>query len=137
MKPELDRPNWVYERGRCTLESKFIELLDTVKFDIREANKVLSPARHGQLFSVEECTREKFRVRRYPECKRRDDSGFVTFELKRDSLVVHLPGERHFDIVPRWNEVELRCDLVVDGKSLDLWQITQKALGNFIFEDDS
>lgn len=47
-----DRPNWVDRRGRCNLESKFKDLFEAVKFDVKEANKVPRDARSGQLFEV-------------------------------------------------------------------------------------
>ena len=138
MSPTLDRerPNWVDERARCTLEAKFEELIGAVRFDIDQINRQISTRRHGQLFTIEERDGSKVQVRRFPEGHPRTASGYVTFELERTRLVVHLPGEVCFDIVPQWNETELRCDLLVEGEVLELWRISQKALGSFFFEDD-
>ena len=131
-----ERPNWVDERARCTLESKFEELVATARDDVKEANKAVSSVRHGQLFVVEKIADRKVKIRRYPEQRPRDTSGYVTFELDRKKIVIHLPGERFIEIVPRWNETEVQCDLIVEGEPLPLWRISQKALGDFFFEEE-
>ena len=130
-----ERPNWVNERARCTLEAKFEELIEAVRFDVEEVKKAVSSVRHGQLFSIESDEKGCVRVRRYPDKRPDDSSGNVTFALSRRKITVHLPGEISFEIVPRWNEAQVQCDLLVDGEPLELWRISQKALGNFFFED--
>ena len=130
-----NRPNWVDERGRCTLESKFKELIETVCSDVEEVKKQISRVRHGQLFTVEEPDEKGFiRVRRYPEHRPNDASGYVNFELGKKKITVHLPDEVSFNVIPEWNEEELRCDLLIDGKPQELWRISQRALGSFFFE---
>lgn len=131
-----ERPNWVDERARCTLEAKFKELIETARFDVKAANKAVSAVRHGQLFVVEEIADREVKIRRYPEQHPRDTTGYVTFALSIRRITVHLPGQRSFDVVPKWNEPEVRCDLLVEGEPLPLWRISQKALGDFFFEEE-
>ena len=132
---EYKPQNWVAERARCTLASKFEELVEAVRTDVEEINRQVSSVRHGQLFSVEEmehCTC----VRRSPERNPRDTSGSVHFTLSRKAITVHLPGELAFDVLPKWNETHLRCELFIDDELHDLWQISQKALGDFFFDGE-
>ena len=131
-----ERPNWVNERARCTLSSKFAELLDTVKFDVEEVNRTPSPRRHGQLFKVECKSDSCTLVRRFRENSSNETSGNVTFEIKEREIHIHLPERVTFQIMPKWNEESLSCDLLLDEKPMDLWQISQKALGGFFFEAD-
>ena len=131
-----ERPNWVDERARCTLEAKFEEIIGAVRFDVEQINSQPPARRHRQRFIVEKEKEMSVQVRRYPECNPRDTSGYVTFERETKQLVVHLPGHLSFNVVPKWNEAELRCDLLVDGEVLELWRISQKALGVFFFEED-
>ena len=130
-----DRPNWVDERGRCPLSSKFDELIEAVRYDVEQVKKIVPAVRHGQLFAVEERhTKGCVQVRRYPETRPNDSSGYVTFELRKRKIVVHLPGEITFDVIPRWNEEEVRCELLIDGKPQELWRVSQKTLGGFFFD---
>ena len=134
--PEDGVLNWVAERAKCTLASRFECLVKTIKHDVAEINRQVSSMRHGQLFTVESNADGCVKVRRYPENCPTDTSGYVTFELLRKTITAHLPGEISFDISPKWNEKELRCDLLVEDEPHDLWQISQKALGLFFFEGE-
>ena len=129
-----DRPNWVDERGRCTLSSKFDEVIEAVRYDVEQVNKIVQGVRHGQLFAVKECREGYVQVCRYSETRPNDSSGYVTFKLCKRKIVVHLPGEITFDVIPRWNEEEIRCELLIDGKPQELWSISQKVLGGFFFD---
>ena len=131
---EQERPNWVARRAACTLEAKFHELAEVMRFDIDQINKQPCQARHRQLFDM---TKEDmppcFRVRRYPAERPSDCSGYVTVKLSRKKLEIHSPTES-FEVCPRWNERDLTCDLFIDDAPYDVWRISQKALGDFFFD---
>ena len=94
----VDSPNWVDRRGRCTPKSKFKELFEAVKFDVKEANKVPPDARFGQLFEVNKIKDNQFKVRRYPEESPPVTFGCVTFALQLSNIEVCLPGSSRFCI---------------------------------------
>ena len=58
-------------------------------------------------------------------------SRYQNKSFKERKILIHLPGMETFRIMPKWNEESLSCDLLIDGKPMELWQISQKAPGRF------
>ncbi len=38
-----------------------------------------------------------------------------------------------FEVRQEWNEDSLECDLMIDERRYDIWQISQKAIGDLLF----
>ena len=118
--------NWVAARFNCTVDSVFQELVAVIKSDIASFNR---------LSNQDDCTTNVVEANRK-----------VTFSyanrvssISTDGITISA-GLRYgrsclsdFTITPKWNEVEMRCDLIVDGKKMSMHLVSQKVIGEMLF----
>ena len=58
-----------------------------------------------------------------------------SISVKKSSTCISATRSLHdpLTISPKWNEDTLSCDLLVAGKLLPIWAISQRILGDFFF----
>jgi len=128
-----ERPDWVKARANCTLEGTFEQIVDAVKHDIACFNKL--PSKQQPSPKAGHCQPDT-RTAYFGYVKHRGIQ-------RNDHVAVHMTGttiqilrnaDVMFEVEREWNEETLTCDLKVNGTVLTLWQISQKALGPYLFE---
>ena len=131
MSSEDTAVNWVEKRVNCTLDTVFDELLKQVKMDIETAKKMLDN-RRGDLNVVED---------------KGDDDTFVVWRGGRrlavfgkeypDKIAIVRTGKNNLKVVYSWNIDAVHCDLKIEGKGdpQELWQISQRALVDLLFDE--
>ena len=126
-------PNWVRLRADCNLELTFEALLQIVKRDVDEANKLKLNDREFS-FHVDEngITPIAQVTQAKPLTSAR--SPFVRFELETHLIRAIGTGVR-FYVRAEWNEEQAACKLYVDdqNEAYELWEISQKALIRMFF----
>ena len=137
MSASADVPNWVAERARCNLVSKFDDLFDRVVQDVREINKLSALRRDGHVFETDrndDSPVPSFLVYWYLEGDPADRSADqVRFTRNTTSMSFQLPASEKTQIVPKWNDADTVCELFIDSEKLPIWRISQRALGEFFF----
>ena len=117
--------DWVATRFRCTVDNLFEELVAVIESDIESFIKV-----SGR-----------------DDCKIvRDGDKEVSFKRYNRTVFVSTDGKmirispKHgdswlscFTINPKWNEDEMRCDLVIDGETISMHRASQKIIGRVLF----
>ena len=135
--------DWVRARAACSVETTLLELLVLVEHDVGVANELDAEVRADYTFEAISGT-GRFTVRTAREGQGDfRDQRFVTFESRDEGILVfsgavnnpHKPKPApEFLIVPRWDTKKGKCELLIDGKPCELWQISQRALaGLFSF----
>ncbi len=129
---EVERPNWVQARANCTLEGTFKQIVDAIQYDT-DCFHGLPPDQH-----------KARTITPYPQADtvifRRHGNGLtplnedVSVHIVDMTIQVRRNNSLLFQIHRAWNEQTLTCDLKIDGEVHSLWQISQKAIGDLLFE---
>ncbi|MCY4522439.1 MAG: hypothetical protein OXC13_16895 [Caldilineaceae bacterium] len=126
------RPNWVKARAHCTLEDTFEQVVDAIKHDVKCFNglppdkRVLPTVRHER---IENTVHFGFE---HPAGMHQGP--LVTVRIESAKVQVLRDRTFLFEVDRQWNEQTLTCDLLIEGKTYFLWQISQKAIGDLLFE---
>ena len=59
----------------------------------------------------------------------------VSIRCAENAISVWRNSRMSFEIVPRWNAETQTCNLLVDGETFPLWQVSEKIIGDFMFEE--
>ena len=125
--------NWVQTRAKCTIQGVFCQIVDTVKCDVQRFNKLPEHQRRGLHFghhqpddgSVAIGIKTQDGIYRSDVVWIRHDSIGIRVSRNEDTM---------FEIERAWNSETFICDLLIDGKACSLWRISQKAIGDLLFE---
>lgn len=130
----MSEKSWVEPRYRCTLDASFCDLVCRLKADVAEFKKLSNEADIEAKFEQGELV-----VRRWtrPEGGRPyvEDENKVVVRCTDNSILATRKKCLHIEVTRKWDPEALSCNLLVDGKVLLLWQISQLILGDFLFED--
>ena len=113
-----------------------------MKDDIATFNS-LAP-QQGDEYSIfrSDLTDGKFTVNRI-QCKksyrgplpeRMRDGDVVTIHRNGSTISACRPNKLHLRIEPRWNPESQECEFLVDEERCELWQVSQRILGDFMFD---
>ena len=137
MEEENRQKNWVDLRAACTIESVFKELVETIQSDIDRFNALC-----GCKFSLKRVSSEEVHISTDSE---KVQSLFVDHKicLNINSTGIWISEQHHsnclwktkFEISLKWNSETLVCDLLIEEKPYTIWQISQKAIGDFLFDN--
>lgn len=124
--------DWVAARAKCSLGAVFAALAEVIDSDVKNANAL--PLRSGVSFMIERPVNRKVIV------SRQDGPDFVAgvvFELTQQGIAVRVADARQVVLFTAKPSMlaDGRCLLEVDGQSLELWQVSQKALESLFFEN--
>ena len=136
-------PNWVTVRGKCRIADTYKSIVEVVQQDVNAFNRMTEAQRAGRFF---QCVKQndnmiiqrakQFSVQGTTKLDR--DPVHVQDEMllhhDDNMIIAERGGQSRVEIVPCWNEDTLTCDLYVDDRSYPLWHISQKILGEFLFE---
>ena len=130
--------NWVRARANCTLEWIFLEITTEMGTDIKGFNDLPPQNRRDRLFDSTLIRDSGLKVSRVSQNPVGDmvvvnADDFVLVEKTSTHITAKRTGHDSLTITPRWNEETLLCDLLVGGRPLSVWQISQRILGDFFF----
>ena len=140
----MTMPNWVKERAACTLENNFLTIEKSIKSDIKVFNR-LAPKNRGKRLFVVENRDDGVDIRR---AKRIDDHrgihlvvdanydrDFVRVEYGNGVIVAKRQDRPILTICPRWNATSLACDLYIEDVTFPLWNVSERILEPFLFDE--
>ena len=134
---ETGADHWVLARANCTLDGIFEELTNIMESDIREFNGLSPKRRVERMFDSSPIRDTAFEVYRVPPnaVRGRMRAGQDGILVQKAGASIKVTRDRGslLTITPRWNEETLTCDLLVGGKPISIWQISQKVLGDYLF----
>ena len=130
--------NWVLARANCTLDDTFDKVTKQMESDANAFNNLSAEIRKDRLFGSHYRASGTFDV--FPAYEDEDD-GLVeaasadSISVKKSSTYIVAARNLHdpLKITPKWNEDTLSCDLLITGKPLPIWAISQRILGDFFF----
>ena len=127
--------DWVRERAYCSAKGTLCQIGEAIQADVRRFNKLPAKLRRDETFLCEHKEYEKmYRVGYVKQGSIVDGESVVRIVLSGDSIDVFLVNDLMFRVEPKWNGET--CDLCVGGEVLPLWRISQKAIGDLLFEVD-
>jgi hypothetical protein len=127
-KNDKSKFNWVTERSSCSLPKVFQSLRIQVEEDVKTRN-ALRPKNSPYEFSVEE-TGSDFKVLFVATDARRS----VTFSLAENGILVRGDkGELMFEVSLVFTG-DGECQLIVNEKHLESWQVRRMALEELLFQ---
>ncbi len=140
MIDHTEPPRWVTERGKCSIRAKFDALTEIAERDIEEANGLEPRLRKNKSFRIEPHTEGISRQLEIVRSENGHEEGSAIFrELSGAIEFRYWPSEDGtvYTIFPEWNEECSTCVLRISGEnaSYEVWQICQRFLGPFIFQD--
>lgn len=138
LKDEQDT-NWVLRRHSCSVEGIFDCLVRRFRKDVGIMNKELS-SNGEDVFSVEIMNGgSKAIVRRVastPFMNRFSAIQQVELQMRGENELIVRYGPSRFIITSEWIQETATCQLHIDGKPAELWQISQKALSDLFFDSE-
>ena len=116
----------------------FEKVTKQMEKDANTFNNLSAEIRKFRLFGS--CYRANGAFDVFPAHENEDDglvqaASAVSITVKKSSTCISATRNLHdpLTITPKWNEDTLSCDLLVSGKTLPIWAISQKILGDFFF----
>ena len=135
-KPILGNQNsvdWVHRRVSCTDEIVFSWLFNQVKTDMTTVNKI-SKKNQNRTFNLSgHVAKRKFSLCMGHESDIEDV--LVDFRLGEGEIKIEGgPGSKPFIVTRNWRFEDACCELRLDNKPAELWQISQRVLYSAFFE---
>ena len=136
---------WVRARADCTLETIYQQVSARLRRDVERFNRIAARKHMDRRFLVE--TNTATTIYRAIENRGQNPRGgslliapeqkkdYVKCHLIEDRIVAERPNEWSLDIRSQWNEETLTCDLFIEDQVLSLSRISQRILGDFLFEE--
>ena len=125
-KERLERErDWVRTRLNCTVDSAFKELVAVIESDIAAFN---------QLSGCDDCEVNHLEDRKVTFARGARVSCLLTDG--RTIYVGHTFSNSHLSGVTfstKWNEAEMRCELVIGGETISMYRASQRAIGPVLF----
>ena len=137
--------DWVLARSRCTAAYYIGELVKVIRRDVDRFNRLERTQDSNRFFVVESesdgCTVRHARIQRFADGKNQfirasdPDSDFVRVSHTDSGLLAERRDFWKLEVKMQWNPATLQCDLMMDGEARPLDYVSQRAVGDFLFED--
>lgn len=136
---ECRQKQWVELRAACTRQGVFDQIVDVIKSDIKRFNALDAEKRGSLTFDHDRKDRTTIgiglKANRGVLCGKEDD--YVWLKVTATSIEVYRKDALAFETDHRWNEKTLTCDLLIGDECYSIWQISQKAIGDLLFDFES
>ena len=134
--------DWVKARADCTPASLYSVITDRVSNDVRAFNTLMEKRKIKKhfIFVPEQAGMRVYAGEENNDTRKDrwvytpDESAYIEVRLAEGVIVATCGRENRIEVITRWNEVTLTCDFLIDGEVLSLSRISQKILGDFLFE---
>ena len=125
---------WVLRRARCNVDDIFAQLQERVEQDVAYMKSVTDAKNDGYSFQLEKeggrfVVQYYFGENRLNAVVFRNSTRGITIE----QFFVRDGGSEEFSVRWKWNEQECKCELFIDEKLHEVWQVSQKALSPMFF----
>ena len=131
---EQRQQEWVETRFNCTIETTFRELINVIRADLDQFNRLAEKSKRASRFYLDRIKTTHVEVKAgkdgEPNWKSED---CVKLILDNDTIEVYREDDCLFCLSQKWNPDLLDCDLIIDGEVFSIWAISQKALLNLMF----
>lgn len=133
MKKKLKHEFWVEKRMKCTLKNTFRSLGDVIEKDIQRFNELDESSSENWRYAY---VRENSRITvgRAVEPKPIFIDQTVKIWLMSDKIEVCLGKKVLFTVIQKWSVEDGKCELRVKDKAYTIWQISQMAIGDLLFD---
>ncbi len=136
------RAGWVTARANCSVDDCLNSIIKRVKDDVAEFNRLPAHKRGSHEFRAafadgELVVRRIELVKDYRgthEVDAADGKDVVVVRRSDEAITACRSGKLHLMIVPQWNPERQECDLQIDEATYPLWQISERILGEFLFD---
>lgn len=149
---------WVEKRAFCTLPDLFRELEKRIRKDVRCFNDLSRERRFGKFFAIDPTPASPHEASRragesafsvclgeWREKGMHQTEGYfpkageddrVSLEIHGDKILACRTGGMPLEISTWWNDETLTCEFLVgkDRKVMTLAQLSQRVIGDFLFE---
>ena len=131
---------WVKARAECTLRDVFRGISARLLKDVSIYNRL---DQQKEFMVVSGTTTKVFRAREVivgPNKKELSihpdhTQDFVELRPVGDCMVASRNGQWQIELEVRWNEEKLTCELMIDGEILSDDRVSQRLIGDFMFEE--
>ena len=131
---------WVRERARCTIEENFKIIEAALDQALRAFNALEPSKRQERLFwrTHNETILTVYRARKIHNAGMEPDPGHkddvVRVRCAASSIIACRRDHWNIEIVPKWNPATMKCDSLIEGQEATVSHVSQKILGDFMFE---
>ena len=131
---------WVRARARCTIEEIFKAIKSALDQAINAFNALESSKRQERFFwrTHNETILTVYRARKIHNAGMEPDPGYKDDDVRVSCAVSSIIACRrdnwNIEIVPKWNPATMSCDFLIEGQEATVSHISQKILGDFMFE---
>ena len=138
MKQESNDFNWVKARAECNPAFVFDSMYKQVEKDVDRANKYHLSNNCDNEFrfvpKLKDCDNPSFGV---SEVSKSTGSSYrdIAFIQYKTQIVIKLSDGKKLRIVDQWNSKDQRCDYIVDGERMNVWEISKLALESMFFRE--
>ncbi len=132
-----ERVHWVKVRAGCSLNVIFNYLIfEQIEADVAEANILLPEMGKDYEFKATKSHWNNYPGIEVTRTHKLYGNVFERVRLILDSkkIVIHPYNGDTFEVTTKWNDDDINCDICIEDKSYDLWQISRKALSGLFFE---
>lgn len=147
--------DWVEKRAECTLPDLFAELERQIRTDVCTFNRLSREKKIGRYFAVgpkpsgpheAERTigesafavchgewRDKGRRQAEGYYPQEDNEDCISLEIRGGKIIACRTGGKPLEISTWWNDETLTCDYFVSDTAMNLPQLSQRIIGDFLF----
>ncbi|MDE2699693.1 MAG: hypothetical protein OXI23_12550 [Gemmatimonadota bacterium] len=148
--------DWVKKRAECTLPNLFAALERQIRADVCAYNCLSRENETGRYFAVgpkpagpHEVERTigesafavchgEWRDKAYHQVEgyfpQEDNDDCIALEIRGGKILACRTGGKPLEISTWWNDDTLTCDYFVGDKAMNLAQLSQRIIGDFLFE---
>lgn len=134
-----ERTNWVELRAKCNIENAFDALVQEIRRDVAEANRL--PDLGGGEFVIAQCDKDLSVSLGAPQNAYGRPVPAVRIHAGSSEIRVYGDADNGFsseqlifEVVPTWDSKNASCCMRVGKEILKPWQISQRALEALFFD---
>lgn len=131
--------NWVELRAACDRQGVFDQLVEVIRCDLKRFNALDPEKRRSATFGHARRDRETVGIglKTSREVLLGKDDDYVWLKSTAVAIKVYRKDVLVFEVEHTWNEKTLSCDLLIGDEVYSIWQISQKAIGDLLFNSES
>lgn len=129
--------NWIEKRADCTIDTLFEQLTKVIEQDVKRFNQLSQQRKFG---TGSFCTKRE-EDKHILSVGKQTERGLIseqhnTVQVKQntDSITAYFNQQAIFEVRPLWNQKTLTCDLMLGNEPHDVWQLSQMALIDLLFD---
>ena len=127
--------NWVKARSQCTIEYWFEKLVSIIENDVKKFNNLPEEKKKNVgRFDCKRTNKSELSICEYDEVHHDQSEDTISIQKNTNCIYAFRNENTIYKLEPQWNPKTMTCDLLVNGESYELWELSQLAVGDFLFE---